>query len=102
MASNKMTVSEEAESLVGGVRRQEYGPAHTNFSRIRDIWNVILKDNLAPEKELTREDVAMMMVGLKIARWCENRDKRDNIVDSIGYLRLIEIMRDELQEEPLR
>lgn len=94
------TVCEEAESLVGGVRRQEYGPAYKNFARIRDMWNIVLRDAL--KDDMTCEDVAMMMTCLKIARWAENPDKRDNIVDAIGYLRLIEIMRDETGAEPLK
>ena len=100
--TNSATVCEEAESLVGTIRRQEYGPAHVNFAKIRDFWNVILRDHMKPEMELTMEEVSMMMVCLKIARWCEDHDKRDNIVDAIGYLRLIEILRDELKQEPLR
>lgn len=94
------TVCEEAENLVGAVRREEYGPANVNFRKIRDLWNVILSDHL--KMELTMEEVSMMMVCLKIARWCEDHDKRDNIVDAIGYLRLIEILREETGQEPLR
>lgn len=45
---------------------------------------------------INMDDVAFMMVLLKISRHVDSPTmKRDNVVDSIGYLRLIEIIREE-------
>lgn len=87
------SVTQEAEDLVAGQRRQEYGPAWINFDRIAKLWSAYLG------REVTMADVCWMMTLLKAARHADGGEKikRDNIVDSIGYLRLIEIIKTETQ-----
>lgn len=95
------TVTEEAENLVCGERRQQYGPAHTNFKRIAGMWTEFLAGRTIDyDNPISMEDVCSLMVLLKLARQAEGM-KRDNVVDSIGYLRLIEIIREETRGERL-
>ena len=80
-----MSIMEEAELLVNGERRSDYGPARQSFDNIAAMWSVILG------QPVTAKEVALCMVALKLVREL-GRAKRDNLVDACGYLRLIEIM----------
>lgn len=82
------TVLQEAERVVGGDRRQDYGGARGSFDRIAVIWGAILAT------EVTGEQVALCMIGLKLVRESHSH-KRDNVVDIAGYARCIEKMGDE-------
>ncbi len=70
----------EAENIIHGQRRKDYGSAEESFQRIWDLWAPILNSgNLSgPEK------VALCMIGLKVARYMKSRD-RDSVVDIAGY-----------------
>ena len=100
-------ILEEVEKILGGDRRDSYGEANASFKRIADYWNAYLChkrdkiDRAAHEEDLpyeflrgeylTGHDVAMLMILFKIARE-ENKHKRDNIVDIIGYAVLADKM----------
>lgn len=73
----------EAKRLVLGDRRGDYGHPLDNFNRTVDLLNARLAEKLS--EPLTVLDFADMMVLVKMARQL-NAPKRDNIVDSIGYL----------------
>lgn len=68
-----------AARLVNDDRAQLYGHPLDNLTRAANIWSVIL------EVDVTPEQVALCMVGLKIARQV-HRETSDNIADAIGYL----------------
>ena len=70
----------QAAAIVSGERDEQYGSPEDNFLRIAKIWSVILKT------DITEEDVAMMMVGLKVARYA-NKGKfyGDTWIDIAGY-----------------
>lgn len=69
-----------AAAIVSGERDEQYGSPEDNFLRIAKIWSVILK------QEISQEDVAMMMVGLKIARYANKSGfYGDTWVDIAGY-----------------
>ena len=53
----------EAAAIISGDRNKNYGEPEDNFSRIAKIWSVILG------LDISAEDVAMCMVGLKVARY---------------------------------
>lgn len=53
----------EAASIIAGERNKNYGEPEDNFGRTAKIWSVILGMDVTPE------DVAMCMVGLKVARY---------------------------------
>ena len=78
----------EAERLINGQRRQDYGGALESFTRIADLWTPVLGMTVTPEQ------VALCMVQLKVARWV-NGQQHDSLVDAAGYIGLIEIMGNE-------
>lgn len=71
---------EEASRIISGDRDKQYGGPEENFDRIARIWSVILGTSV------TREDVAMMMVGLKVARYASKSGfQPDTWTDIAGY-----------------
>lgn len=71
---------DEAATIISGARDAQYGGPEDNFLRIAKIWSVILGS------EITPEDVAMMMVGLKVARYASKSGfQADTWVDIAGY-----------------
>ena len=79
-----MNILEEAHSIIYGDREKTYGHPAKNLLNIAKLWSIYL------DKEVTAQDVATMMVLLKIARLKNQPDHRDSLVDSVGYLSLIE------------
>lgn len=70
----------EAAKIIAGDRDVQYGGPEENFTRIAKIWSVIIG------KEITPEDVAMMMVGLKVARYASKSGfQPDTWIDIAGY-----------------
>jgi len=84
-------ILQEAQSLIVGDREHDYGAPEDNFQRIADVWNVLF-----PEANFTASDVALAMIGLKLARSPQGY-KRDTAVDLAGYAALYA----ELQERGL-
>lgn len=76
---------EEAQRLVHGDRGEAYGHPFEDFSKSALIWTAILG------KEITPEQVALCMVGVKISREV-NKPKRDNRVDGAGYFETLEMV----------
>ena len=73
---------EQAAFCVSGERDAQYGGPEDNFNRIADLWNAYLgePDRFGPE------DVAIMMVLLKVARLRANfSNSMDSWVDIAGY-----------------
>jgi hypothetical protein len=69
-----------AASIITGDRDVQYGGPEENFERIAKVWSIILS------VPITREDVAMMMVGLKVARYASKSGYQpDTWVDIAGY-----------------
>lgn len=70
----------EAAKIIEGQRDLQYGGPEDNFSRIAKIWSVIF------EKEISAEDVAMAMVGVKVARYASKSGfQPDTWIDIAGY-----------------
>lgn len=69
-----------AASIIAGDRDAQYGGPEENFDRIAKIWSIIL--GIA----ISREDVAMCMVGLKVARYASKSGfQPDTWIDVAGY-----------------
>ena len=79
------SILHEAHTLVHGDRGQDYGHPYEDFSRTAKIWSAIL------DKEVTPEQVALCMIGVKMSREC-NRPKRDNRVDIAGYAEALDMV----------
>lgn len=70
----------EAAKIISGDRDVQYGGPEENFERIAKIWSVILGI------EISNEDVGMMMVGLKVARYASKSGfQADTWIDIAGY-----------------
>jgi hypothetical protein len=85
------SILQEAERIINGERQDQYGSPERNLDRIACLWNAYLRGPYgeASIPELGPDDVAWMMVLLKMARQM-NAPKRDNLVDAAGYIGLIE------------
>ncbi len=75
----------EAHNLVHGVRGEDYGHPYEDFSRTAKIWSAILGVDVTPEQ------VALCMIGVKISREC-NKPKRDNRIDIAGYAEALDMV----------
>ena len=70
----------EAAKIISSDRNKQYGPTEDNFDRTAKIWSVILGI------PISNEDVAMMMVGLKVARYASKSGYQpDTWIDIAGY-----------------
>lgn len=78
------SILQEAEQIINGPRRADYGPAQESFQAIADVWSVQLRKKLRPGVVLEAREIALMMVTLKALRE-GNQPKRDNCVDIAGY-----------------
>ena len=72
------TVAVDAIRLVDEDRNDSYGPPEENLGRIAAMWSGYMG------KEITAQDVALMMVLLKISR-SKAGYARDNAVDGVAY-----------------
>jgi len=71
---------DEAARIINGERDKQYGGPEENFDRIAKIWSVIFGI------EVTREDVAMAMVAVKVARYASKSGfQGDTWTDIAGY-----------------
>lgn len=101
----KAEILDKAKDIVTGDRQNAYGEVEDNFERIANLWNAYLgidkcgdcelliknitKDELPTFKKsieaLTPQDVACMMILLKVARIKSGHHKDDNWIDIAGY-----------------
>lgn len=78
---NPLTVLAEADKIVNGSRKTDYGTGEKNLTRIAAMWSAYLGTHISPRQ------VTMMMVLLKVSRDA-HKEKRDNLVDLAGYAAL--------------
>lgn len=76
-----------AEEIINGQRAKDYGDARENHLRIATLWSAYKQG-----VEFSPEDVAVMMILLKIARFMENGYHEDTVVDIAGYAGVLEKM----------
>lgn len=78
-ATSKSPVLLEADQIIHGQRRKDYGTPKESFDRVWALWYPIINSQLpGPEK------AAMCLLQLKVARYLVGRD-RDSVVDMAGY-----------------
>ena len=78
-----LSILTEAHGLVHGDRQASYGHPAADFARTAALVNVLLASKLS--KDLGPEDIATLMVCVKLSREC-HEPARDNLVDAAGYL----------------
>jgi hypothetical protein len=81
MSKTAQTMASHAAMLVTGERADTYGHPLDDFTRTGLMWGAILG------VEVSAEQVALMMVALKISRECHTtHPQNDNVIDAVGYL----------------
>ena len=75
-----------AMAATNGDRDEKHGQPEDSFTAIAMLWNAYFQScGMAPDGFLTDEDVAVMMILLKVARICTGSGNDDNFVDIAGY-----------------
>lgn len=74
-----------ARQIVCADRNDTYGSAEDNFGIIAELWKPYLKGRGIVADNLTSEDVAVLMIQLKVARISTGKFKLDNFIDICGY-----------------
>ena len=98
--SCRETVLEEAKRCICQDRQNQYGEPEDSFLTIAAFWEVYLQAKTGKVINLTRDDVALMMVLLKVARTNGHKHHVDNYVDMAGYAALAaELAQNELEIE---
>lgn len=80
-----VSVLEEADKLVSNDRQKDYGHPFDDYTKVAKFASVIFG------KEVTAEQCAMFMIGVKMSRQL-NKHKRDNLVDMAGYVKVLEMI----------
>jgi hypothetical protein len=75
---NRFDIFEEAKRLTATDRQDKYGTPYNNHRRIANLWSAYL------DQEITPEQVAIMMVLMKVARSMQEHHE-DNYVDGAAY-----------------
>jgi hypothetical protein len=83
-----MTILKEAHNIIYGDREKTYGHPSKNLGTISTMWNAYTKN--IDNRELNAKDVAALMMLVKVARFANDPNHKDNLVDICGYAALIE------------
>jgi hypothetical protein len=84
-----MTILKEAHAIIYGDREKTYGHPSKNLNTIAVMWNAYLNAKPGGD-EVNAKDVAALMMLVKVARFANDPDHRDNLVDICGYAALVE------------
>lgn len=82
-APQRDSVLQIADDIINGDRRSDYGSAADSFAHTAAIWNGLLSRKLMVP--ITEQDVAALMIGLKLTRLASTPGHMDSIVDIAGY-----------------
>ncbi len=79
------TVFEEAQRLVHGARGQDYGHPAEDFAKTAGAWTGLFQGLLREGARIEPRHVPLAMICVKLSRLMQSPDKRDSIVDVVGY-----------------
>lgn len=86
---NRSELLEQAEKIVNGHREDEYGSPERNFQTIAQLWGAYINAACINGKDydfcITEEDVAALMILMKVARISSDKQHLDSWIDVIGY-----------------
>lgn len=91
----KLSLLAQADNIINGQRQQDYGDKLNNFSQIAMLFSGTLARKLAPDQMITAEDVALLMMQVKIARLAHMPMHKDSILDIAGYAGCMDKLQDE-------
>lgn len=80
----------EAHEIIHGDRERTYGTPGRNLENIAELWRVFIDRKHGVALSIQIEDVAMMMVLVKVARLIHSPRHRDSLIDVAGYVGLID------------
>ena len=78
------SVNVEAEKIINGARRGDYGHPFDDYTRVARMVNGLFSHKFKPGHEFIAEELPLVMECIKLSREV-NRPKRDNRVDGAGY-----------------
>ena len=84
-------ILKEAEKIVSGARRKDYGTPLQNHSCTAELFTSYLKRRGILKGEITAEDVCFLNILQKISR-AANKITPDTLLDIPGYTRNIELI----------
>lgn len=88
---DRRDILKTVEKVICNDRHDQYGNAEDSFSDIATFWETYLAENCVSAGAdlcISRQDVAAMMVLLKVARLKRNAKHMDSWVDIAGYAAL--------------
>ena len=83
--SEKESILQEAQRLVGGDRQSAYGHPSEHFAAVAAMWTVIVGAPVKPQH------VPLCMIALKLVREA-HVPKRDNRTDIAGYSQTLDML----------
>ena len=83
--SNRELLLTQAISIVTQDRNSSYGNPEDNFRDIADFWNSYLTQRTKRRIMLNPQDVAHMMILMKVGRLTHNPSHADSLLDIAGY-----------------
>ena len=81
MIQSRIGQFDQAAETIGHDRTEDYGDPAKSFERIADLWSAIVGAPITPQQ------VAHMMILLKVSRLQETPDHLDSYIDIVGYAR---------------
>ena len=92
---HRKEILETALELTTGDRNKSYGDPYDNLQRTANIWKEILGCDVSASQ------VALCMVGIKIARLVETPNHLDSFVDGAAYMAIAgEVYKEKIDEQP--
>jgi hypothetical protein len=76
---------EEAIKITAHDRNKAYGNPEDNFANIAEYWSAYLTQSQKQSIIVSSQDIAHLMILMKIARLATNPNHRDSLVDVAGY-----------------
>lgn len=84
-SDRRRSILERIASFICRDRQNTYGDAEDNFRDIADRWGIYVRRRFKVELSFSPEDVAAMMIDLKLARIATSPAHQDNWDDAAGY-----------------
>lgn len=91
--AQRETALDSAKRIIYGDREKTYGSPARNLECVARMWSAYLDTKLsanAGKLAINSKDVCAMMNLLKTARFANDPEHIDNVVDGIGYWALVE------------